>query len=276
MVVQAAAGSDPGAAGSKKNFDGYEKSFEEKGKTVVTLIVGTNADDPGYVEAMEALPNKLGAKHVYFLGHVTPDKLARLNAISDVAVYPSDNEPFGMVAIEAMAMGLPVLVGTGGFRNFVDDQVGGYVDPHSSFDIARGIKAAIRKNWRKNKGPEAIKRAAEYSWAKQFAKYCDVYEIVHRWTREGHPKGIYKPSRVSYDLPHPSPLRRALFSPYKVAMEIVKLVPKEHHEIAASAALFIKLGLRHGELDVADAQARIKNGEHMKAFERIEAAGRKG
>jgi len=276
QLIQAAAGIDPHATEDERSFDGYEASFKKKGKSVVTLVVGTNADDPAYVASMEALPANSGVNHVYFLGHIVPEKLAQLNAIADIAVYPSENEPFGMVAIEAMAMGLSVLVGTGGFRNFVDDEVGGYVDPHSPVDIARQIKVALEQEWKVKKGPKAVERAANYSWSRQFGRYLEVYEEVLRWTRNGHPKGVYKPSRVSYDVPLQSPLRRALFSPYRIAMEMVKLVSEKDRETAASAALFIKLGLRHGHLDIDDAKSRIRNGEHKKVFERIEAANRRG
>lgn len=275
-LIQAAAGVDPHASDEGKKFDGVESSLGENGKNVVTLIAGTNADDPDYVAAMEALPEQLGAKNIFFLGHVVPETLAQLNAIADVGVYPSDNEPFGMVAIEAMAQGLPVLVGTGGFRNFVDADVGEYIDPHSPVDIAQKITIALEQKWRKAKSEQSIARASDFSWVKQFGKYHEVYEQVHKWTRGGHPKGVYKPSRVLYDLPIPSPLRRALFSPYKVAMDMVRLVPEEHHDIAASAALFIKLGLRHGHLNVDDAKARLRNGEHKKTFERIAASARRG
>jgi glycosyltransferase involved in cell wall biosynthesis len=67
-------------------------------------------------------------------------------AASDVCVFPSKYEPFGIVCIEAMSMEKPVVVGargTSGFREQVipsgEDICGYHVDPYDPSDIARYI-----------------------------------------------------------------------------------------------------------------------------------------
>ncbi|MFB3880822.1 MAG: glycosyltransferase family 4 protein [Armatimonadota bacterium] len=61
-----------------------------------------------------------GLSHkVTFAGYVS-DELADLYAVADVAVFPSLYEPFGIVALEAMAAGVPVITSDiGGFREVV-------------------------------------------------------------------------------------------------------------------------------------------------------------
>ncbi len=71
-------------------------------------------------------------------------------AASDLCVFPSLYEPFGIVALEAMSMSKPVVVGAGtasGMREFVvpngPDQCGIHVNPYEPNDIAWGITSAL-------------------------------------------------------------------------------------------------------------------------------------
>jgi glycogen(starch) synthase len=66
-------------------------------------------------------------EHGTFLGWIGDDVLHSLYRISDLTVVPSIYEPFGLVALEAMASGCPCLVAdTGGLREVVpsDESVG--------------------------------------------------------------------------------------------------------------------------------------------------------
>ncbi len=67
-------------------------------------------------------------------------------AASDVAVFPSTYEPFGIVCTEAMSMGKPVVVGASGTSGFreqvipVGDEICGYhINPYDPADIARYV-----------------------------------------------------------------------------------------------------------------------------------------
>lgn len=275
-LIMAAAGENPSAAKGIKHFKGYEGSFAAQGETVATIIMGTNKDEPELVKEYESLPGKIGAKNVVFLGHVTPEIVAKVNAIADVGVYPSKKEPFGMVAMEAMAGGLPVLVGTGGFRNFVDEAKGGYVDPDRPETIAEQVRTALSENWKVSKGPVALDYATKHTWVDQFKKYMEVYQEVADWVQNGHPKDVHHPRRLTYTKANGGghPLTQATWSPYKVAMELVKLVPSEYAKDAAKAAVYVKCALRHGWNPVTfeEAKGQIKEGSYQKILDRIEAA----
>src|SRR5207237_9377028 len=71
---------------------------------------------------------KLGLmEHGTFLGWIGDDVLHSLYRIADLTVVPSIYEPFGIVALEAMASGCPCIVAdTGGLREVVpsDERVG--------------------------------------------------------------------------------------------------------------------------------------------------------
>jgi glycogen(starch) synthase len=71
-------------------------------------------------------------------------------AASDLCVFPSLYEPFGIVALEAMSMAKPVVVGArgvSGMKEFVvpsgDGQTGFHVNPYEPIDIAWGINSAL-------------------------------------------------------------------------------------------------------------------------------------
>ena len=53
-------------------------------------------------------------QHVYFAGFVPDDDLLKIYSIIDIAAFPSLYEPFGIVALEAMAAHVPVVVSDAG------------------------------------------------------------------------------------------------------------------------------------------------------------------
>lgn len=85
---------------------------------------------------------------VYFTGFVSDEDLLKLYRVSDVAVFPSLYEPFGIVALEAMAAKVPVVVSdVCGLREVVDHGVTGittWVDNPES--LAWGILEVLRRS----------------------------------------------------------------------------------------------------------------------------------
>ncbi|MBO3802527.1 MAG: glycosyltransferase family 4 protein [Candidatus Brockarchaeota archaeon] len=113
-------------------------------------------------------------------------------AACDVAVFPSLYEPFGIVSLEAMSMGKPVVVGArdvSGMREQVipsgPDQCGFHVNPHEPSDIAWGLIAAIsNRELNKTYGANARKRVVSmFTWEKAADATVKAYEEVAsaRW-----------------------------------------------------------------------------------------------
>lgn len=84
----------------------------------VTLLVAGRGP---MQDEWKQLVHRMGlSERVRFLGFVDDTRRNELFALADVAVFPSLYEPFGIVALEAMALGAPVLVAdTGGLREIV-------------------------------------------------------------------------------------------------------------------------------------------------------------
>ena len=109
----------------------------------------------------------LELRNTFFLGPLLHKAIAHYNTIADVGVYPSRNEPFGLVFIECMACGTPVIgVNSGGPRDFVTDEVGGLVPECEGNDLVNALLATIRKalteDWKGTKGHTAANYVREH------------------------------------------------------------------------------------------------------------------
>jgi glycosyltransferase involved in cell wall biosynthesis len=108
--------------------------LRDRGHAVHGLIVGGNAYDlePGYEPELHRLCAELGLEgHVTFTGQVA-DGTAYMQ-LMDIAANASDHEPFGIVALEAMALGVPfVAVGAGGPAEIVEDGESGVLVPSAA------------------------------------------------------------------------------------------------------------------------------------------------
>jgi alpha-1,6-mannosyltransferase len=90
--------------------------------------------------------------------------LARLLASCDVMVHPGDCETFGLIVLEAMACGLPVVGTGGGVAELVDEHTGVLVRPDSAASLAEGIDAIFRQDLAAL-GANARRKAREhYGW----------------------------------------------------------------------------------------------------------------
>lgn len=76
---------------------------------------------------LQAQVNSLGlGNKVYFAGHLTPKQVQRMYKCADISVFPSTYEPFGIVAIEAMLSGIPIVVSDiGGLNEIVEHGITG-------------------------------------------------------------------------------------------------------------------------------------------------------
>ncbi|MDL2357745.1 MAG: glycosyltransferase [Pseudomonadota bacterium] len=90
--------------------------------------------------------------------------LARLLASCDLMVHPGDCETFGLIALEAMACGLPVVATGGGVAELVDEHTGLLVRPNSADSLAEGIAAMFARDLAVL-GANARRKAQEqYDW----------------------------------------------------------------------------------------------------------------
>jgi glycogen(starch) synthase len=141
------------------------------------VVAGT-----GTAEAeLKKQARRLGlTKHGTFLGWVGDDKLHSLYRVADLCIVPSIYEPFGLVALEAMASGtLCIVADTGGLREVVpgDGRVGRrfrWRDSHSLGDILEDVLADDAA--RERLVAEAREHVLQFDWAMVGRETRKLYE----------------------------------------------------------------------------------------------------
>jgi len=152
------------------------------GEPVPTLfVVGGDADEPqnGHVARLRERVAALGlGGAVRFLGAQPQEGLRLYYAAAEVTVMPSYYESFGMVALEAMACGRPVIASqVGGLTTTVQDGVTGYLVPEGDPLVLAGRISAILRDadLRSRLGRAAARRAAQYRWPCVAEAVCRLY-----------------------------------------------------------------------------------------------------
>ena len=122
------------------------------------------------------------ASKFYFTGFVPDDVRDALYRVSDVAVFPSLYEPFGIVALEAMAARTPVVVASsGGLAEVVEHDVTGVtVYPNDAASLAWGIVHTLdHPDWTAARVLEAYARVkAVYNWERIAGETAALYRRV--------------------------------------------------------------------------------------------------
>lgn len=97
----------------------------------------------------------------------------------DAFVHANDAEPFGLVVLEAMACGLPVVgIASGGVAESVDQSVGQLAYRSDSAAFAEAVTALFERDVRAV-GVAARARAVErHGWTSVFTRLCEVYAEV--------------------------------------------------------------------------------------------------
>ncbi len=129
--------------------------------------------------ALRAQAAELGvARHVDFLGWVGPAALADLYAAADLCLVPSLYEPFGLVALEAMASGCPCVVAdTGGLRELVPHgEVGLRFAAGDPASLARMVELLLGDRvLRERLAAAARLYVAAFTWSRTAAATAAVY-----------------------------------------------------------------------------------------------------
>ena len=109
---------------------------EYENGNILTLIAGDGEE----LKNLTRMTQKLRLKDVIFLGNQSHDALRKIYNISDVCVVPSKKEAFGLVALEAIACGTPVVaINQGGIPDFVNDSIGILIKDEDSLELKSAI-----------------------------------------------------------------------------------------------------------------------------------------
>ena len=152
--------------------------------TCLAIIGGDpwNDDPSTEMGRLQQLRTDLGINNlVTFLGAKDQDILPYYYAAAEMVVMPSHYESFGMVALEAMAMGTPVIASeVGGLAHLVQPGVNGFHVPvHDPEALAARILDLLTNDaLRQQLGQQARTYAKQYSWESIAAQMIDIYREV--------------------------------------------------------------------------------------------------
>ncbi|MEL4894653.1 glycosyltransferase [Crocosphaera sp. Alani8] len=127
----------------------------------------------------EALEAHFEGTQTHFIGYLQGLELASAFASADAFVFPSTTETLGLVLLEAMAAGCPVVAAnSGGIPDIVTDGVNGYLfeptDPNGSIMATKRLLAATEE--REQLRSNARQEAEKWGWAaatRQLQRYYD-------------------------------------------------------------------------------------------------------
>ncbi len=135
------------------------------------------------MDSLRRRVSELGMTERFLLpGYITDEDKDRLYKVANAAVFPSLYEPFGIVALEAMAARCPVVVtDVGGLREVVrNGETGLIVHPDDPGALAWGIIETLR-----NRDQAAARTALayqavreEYNWDRIAERTIEVYDRV--------------------------------------------------------------------------------------------------
>lgn len=155
----------------------YEKGIQHLISAMPKILAGYHdaklviAGKGGMIDELKAQVNSMGISNkVYFTGYMDSKQVCKMYKCADVSVFPSTYEPFGIVALEAMLSGTPVVVSDiGGLNEIVTHGKNGMKsyagNPNS---IADSILELL---YNPQLSQEVVKKAKtmvknEYTWAK--------------------------------------------------------------------------------------------------------------
>jgi D-inositol-3-phosphate glycosyltransferase len=154
-------------------------------KNACVAIIGGDpwADDlDAEMARLQELRAQLGIHDlVTFLGAKDQDVLPYYYAAAEMVVMPSHYESFGMVALEAMAMGTPVIASeVGGLAHLVQHGVTGFHVPSRDPEAlaARILELLEDHDLRRQLGRQAYDYAQQYDWAIIAQRMRNVYKEV--------------------------------------------------------------------------------------------------
>ncbi len=158
-----------------------------QGIHVCLTVIGGDPQPPAdqhdeEMSRLQAMREQYGLTDlVTFLGKRSQDTLPYYYSAAEVVVVPSHYESFGMVALEAMACGTPVVASqVGGLAFLIQDGVTGFTVPADDPQaLAERLSALLcDEALRQRTGQQAAKFARQYGWERISRRILQLYESV--------------------------------------------------------------------------------------------------
>lgn len=107
------------------------------------------------------------------------EHLARLLASADALVHAGDQETFGLIVLEAMASGLPVVgVRGGALPELISPDTGTLAEPRDAEGLSEAVRILFESDWRAMGRAARARVEADYRWEAVFARQRRLYQAL--------------------------------------------------------------------------------------------------
>jgi glycosyltransferase involved in cell wall biosynthesis len=171
----------------KKNTPGVLKAFasfvEQRGSNIKLVMI--DYDRQELIRLLQEIGSPSLIDHIVLTGYVDNNDLPVIYGQSELFLYPSLRESFGIPIIEAMASGSPVITSNTSSMPEVACQAALNVDPFDSFSITRAMlsitsNAGLRSQMIAN----GRKQAEKFSWAQMAKDVLTIYKETEKTLTE--------------------------------------------------------------------------------------------
>ena len=146
-------------------------NITEQNKDITFIIVGKGPEE----ESLKKLSDNLKINnYITFTGFISDNDLPSYYTAADLFILPSLYEAFGVVYVDALCFGLPIVTTiNGGSLDIINKDNGILVPPKDPIKLSEAVIEALNKNWDRDK----IKTGAEkYRWENTVEKYYGLYK----------------------------------------------------------------------------------------------------
>lgn len=169
-----------GRIDKNKNIPTIQKAMDilaKQGYKAKLTVVG-KVQDEGEFDRISA------DKNTVCLPPMKKEELINAYRASDIFVMPSFTESFGLVYVEAMSQGLPVVYSKGqGFDGQFEEGVVGYhADSHSAESVAEAIKQVVAGY--SHITSAVVEKSKKFNWSEIVKSYCNIYNEIEK-TEQG-------------------------------------------------------------------------------------------
>src|SRR6266567_2877417 len=178
-----------GSVEPRKNYPRLLAAYRQlRGRGAVPFIINGRHGLPPLVIAGragwaygDALQRIAAEPGVRYLGHVDEPTLAALYESASVLAFPSLYEGFGLPLLEAMARGVPAVVGAAGALPELALGAAISINAEDPNDIAGALERLLAaEGLRKKLGEEGMRRARGYTWANAADRTLDILRRIAR------------------------------------------------------------------------------------------------
>ena len=170
----------------KRQLEAIEflSSFREINNDFKCYFIGGpsgNSGDDYFVELKKIVKDLDLESHIEFLGNLSQSKIRELLNRSKLLIHTSEYETFGLVAIEAHSVGVPVIsINQGSLKEIIDNNINGYIaesfkDPYLNEFI---LKILNDDKFADYISKSAINSAKKYDWKNTTKELINLYESL--------------------------------------------------------------------------------------------------